>query len=60
MQMIKTSVMAATVRRAIQLIPRLTHHNSAQLITTGTTISSCNPRHLFARCVRMKSRQNVA
>ena len=42
MQMIKASVMAATVRRAIQLIPRLTHHNSAQLIKTGTTISSCN------------------
>jgi hypothetical protein len=60
MQIIKASVMAATARRAIQLIPRLTHHNSAQLITTGTTISNCNPRHLFAQCVRMEGRQNVA
>ena len=42
MQRIKSSVITATVRRAVQLMPRLTHHSSAQLIMTGTTISSCN------------------
>src|ERR1017187_7377041 len=41
MQRITTSVTAATIRRVVQSMPRLTHHNSAQLITTGTMISSC-------------------
>ena len=47
--MIKASVMAATVRRAIQLIPRLTHHNSAQLIKTGRQFRAAIARHLFAK-----------
>src|SRR4051812_17541597 len=41
MQKISSSVTAATVKRVVQLMPRLTHHNSAQLIRTGTTSSSC-------------------
>jgi hypothetical protein len=40
--MMTTSVIAATVRRRVQLMPRLTHHSNAQLITTGTMVSSCN------------------
>jgi hypothetical protein len=39
---INIRVTTATTRRAVQLMPRLTHHSSAQLITTGTMISSCN------------------
>jgi hypothetical protein len=46
--MITASVSAVTVRRATQLMPRLTHHNSAQLMMTGTTISRCNALPLFA------------
>ena len=38
---------AATVNRAVQVMPRLTHHSSAQLIRTGTTISSCNRPSLW-------------
>src|SRR4051794_16355351 len=41
-QKISTRVTAATVNRVAQVMPRLTHHNSAQLIKTGTIISSCN------------------
>src|SRR6266478_8033022 len=44
--MISASVMIATTRRVVQLMPRLTHHSRAQLITTGTIISSCNPPRL--------------
>src|SRR6476619_3040745 len=44
--MITTSVMIVTTRRVVQLVPRLTHHSSAQLITTGTMISSCNAPRL--------------
>src|SRR6266849_3213265 len=40
--MITASVMTVTTRRVVELMPRLTHHSSAQLITTGTMISSCN------------------
>ena len=40
--MITASVMTVTTRRVVQFMPRLTHHSSAQLITTGTMISSCN------------------
>ena len=40
-QIINTNVTAATTRRVVQLMPRLTHHNSAQLMKTGTMISSC-------------------
>ena len=36
-----TSVIAVTTRRVVQFMPRLTHHSSAQLIMTGTMISSC-------------------
>ncbi len=39
-------VTTATTRRVVQLMPRLTHHSSAQLITTGTMISSCNSPRL--------------
>src|SRR5450432_3605220 len=41
MQTITTSVMAATARRAVQVMPRPTHHNSAQPMMTGTMMSSC-------------------
>src|SRR5712692_2681671 len=44
--MITASVMIVTTRRVVQLMPRLTHHSSAQLITTGTMISSCNAPRL--------------
>src|SRR2546429_5754990 len=44
--MITASVMTVTTRRVVQLMPRLTHHSSAQLITTGTMISSCNAPRL--------------
>ena len=37
----------ATVKRVVQVMPRLTHHSSAQLITTGTMISSCNRPSLW-------------
>jgi hypothetical protein len=40
-------VTAATVKRAVQVMPRLIHHSSAQLINTGTTISSCNRPSLW-------------
>src|SRR5207248_10888795 len=40
--------MAVTTRRASQLMPRLTHHNNAQLMKTGTRISS---RNGFPFCV---------
>jgi hypothetical protein len=40
--MITTSVMAVTASRMVQFMPRLTHHSSAQLIRTGTRISSGN------------------
>src|ERR671912_53419 len=40
MQTMMTSVTAATTRRVFQVMPRLTHHNSAQLMTIGTMISS--------------------
>jgi hypothetical protein len=41
-QMITTSVTAAATSRLVQLMPRLTHQSSAQLMITGTMISSCN------------------
>src|SRR5439155_9461153 len=44
--MITASVMTATTRRVVQLMPRLTHPSSAQLMTTGTMISSCNAPRL--------------
>jgi hypothetical protein len=40
--MIAASVIAATTSRVAQLMPRLTHHSSAQLMTTGMMVSSCN------------------
>jgi hypothetical protein len=40
-QMITTSVTAAT-SRLVQLMPRLTHQSSAQLMITGTMISNRN------------------
>src|ERR1700676_5524941 len=40
--MITASVIAVTTRRVVQLMPRPIHHNSAQLITMGTMILSCN------------------
>ena len=46
--MMTANVIAATVSRRDQLIPRLTHHSSAQLMMTGTTISSCK----IASCLR--------
>jgi hypothetical protein len=39
--MITASVIAVTTKRVVQLMPRPTHHNSAQLITMGTMIFSC-------------------
>jgi hypothetical protein len=44
MQTISARVMAATTRRRVQLMPRLTHHSIAQHITTGTRISGRNGR----------------
>ena len=38
---ISSRVTAATTSRVVQLMPRLTHQSSAQLIRTGTMISSC-------------------
>lgn len=40
MQTTMMSVIAATARRVVQVMPRLTHHKSAQLMMTGTMISS--------------------
>jgi hypothetical protein len=40
--MITASAMAVTTRRVVQLMPRLTHQSSAQLIKTGTMMSSGN------------------
>jgi hypothetical protein len=40
MHMITASVTTVTTKRVVQLMPRLTHHSSAQLMTTGTMISS--------------------
>src|SRR3979411_1321540 len=59
--MITASVIAVTARRAVQLMPRPTHHSSAQLITTGTMISSCNARHPVAAyfCWSMISGQTL-
>ena len=42
MQMMTTSVIAVTTRRVVQLMPRLTHHNSAQLMKTGAMRSIFN------------------
>ena len=39
---INTRVTTVTARRVVQLMPRLTHQSSAQLMITGTMISSCN------------------
>ena len=41
-QMITTSVTAAATSRLVQLMPRLTHQSSAQLMITGTMISNRN------------------
>jgi hypothetical protein len=40
--MINTRVTIVTMSRVVQLIPRLTHQSIAQLIRTGTMISSRN------------------
>ena len=42
MHKINTRVTTVTARRVVQLMPRLTHQSSAQLMITGTMISSCN------------------
>jgi hypothetical protein len=42
MHKINTRVTTVTIRRVVQLMPRLTHQSSAQLMITGTMISSCN------------------
>ena len=39
---INTRVTTVTASRVVQLMPRLTHQSSAQLMITGTMISSCN------------------
>jgi hypothetical protein len=46
-QMITASVIAATTRRVVQLMPRLTHQSSAQLISTGMRVSSRNLASVF-------------
>jgi hypothetical protein len=51
-QIITTSVIAVTARRVVQLMPRLTHQSSAQLMMTGTMISSCNPASAFTAISR--------
>jgi hypothetical protein len=40
MTTMSASVIAAMVRRMLQVMPRLTHHNSAQLMMTGAMMSS--------------------
>jgi hypothetical protein len=42
-QTTRMSVTAAAASRAVQLMPRPTHHNSAQYIRTGTMMSSDSP-----------------
>jgi len=42
MQTISVSVTAATTRRVVQVMPRLTHQSIAQPITTGMRISGRN------------------
>jgi hypothetical protein len=42
MQTISTMVTAATTRRVVQVMPRLTHQSIAQPIMTGTRISNRN------------------
>lgn len=39
MPVITTSVIAATITRVVQFMPRPIHHSSAQPINTGMTIS---------------------
>jgi hypothetical protein len=41
MQTISNSVAAVTASRVLHVMPRLTHHNSAHPISTGTMKSSC-------------------
>jgi hypothetical protein len=47
-QMITTSVTAVATSRLVQLMPRLTHQSSAQLMITGTMISSRNGLSLIS------------
>ena len=49
MQTISTRVMAATTRRVVQAMPRLTHQSIAQPIMTGTRISNRNGLALMAQ-----------
>ncbi len=49
---IKTRVTTVTTRRVVQLMPRLTHQSSAQLMITGTMISSCNELALLPLSAR--------
>src|ERR1700756_3099496 len=41
---INASGTTGAASRVVHVMPRLPHHNSAQLISTGTTMSSCIPR----------------
>jgi hypothetical protein len=55
-QKINTRVTTATTRRVVQFMPRLTHQSSAQLMKTGTMISSCNSQPLLPLSARRLSR----
>ena len=46
-QMITASVTAAATSRLVQLMPRLTHQSSAQLMITGTMISNRTGLSIF-------------
>ena len=48
-QMITSSVTAIATSRLVQLMPRLTHQSSAQLMITGTMMSSRNGLSSFRR-----------
>ena len=47
--MITINVTTVTASRVVQFMPRLTHHISAQLMTTGMMISSCNQTSQMTR-----------
>ena len=49
MHKINTRVTTVTTSRVVQLMLRLIHQSSAQLMITGTMISSCNEFALLSR-----------
>jgi hypothetical protein len=60
MQMMAARVIAATVNRLLQLMPRLTHHSSAQPMMTGAMISSCKEQPFLMWRLAPGRRENQA